>query len=164
MTDPFDPKEEDSGVILRECLGLSKQAVVEHENAKLAIAKEREAKAFLLLQLVQVVKPALAAISSGVKGMGTPYSTGVLVARNKDEVLYLSADGDHAFFWLRDETGAHSRTAERIVEDRWSVYAIAEALADELDANVEGKLKLIARAGAIAAKVRAVAVLLEGVR
>lgn len=160
--DPFDPKEEESG--LREVVSLSDQAVREHRAAAVAIEKERAAKVFLLDQLVAVVRPAIPAISSGVSGCGTPYSPAVIVARNKDEVLYLATDGDLAFFFMRDETGCHSRTTNRIVEERWSVSAIAEALADELDANVEGKLKLIARATAIAARVRAVATLLEGIR
>jgi hypothetical protein len=47
-----------------------------------------------------------------------------------------------------------------VVEQRWNLGEMAETLADELQANLNGKLKVVAAARQIASKFRALAVLL----
>lgn len=124
----------------------------------------------------------------GVDGEA-PYARGVLVAgeqrptanpmlpfqRLKGEALYVTPDG--RFFTLEFK-GEHNRDGDTfhwealpcflslksLVGDRWPIGEIAKSIADELEACAKGAKKATARHHQIVAKVRAVSVLLEGVK
>ncbi len=117
------------------------------------------------------------------------YAQGVLVAgehrpsmnpqldfqRLKGEALYVTPDGS---FFVVEYSGEYNRTGDTfwwdsrpvpltlvdLVKERWPVGSIAKSVADELEACAKGAKKATARHHATVAKLKAVAVLLEGVR
>lgn len=118
-----------------------------------------------------------------------PFAQGVLVSgshgptvnptlsfqRLKGESLYITPGGQ---FFVLEYSGEYNRdgdtfhwsalpmplTLKTLVGQRWPVGEIVKSIADELEACAKGAKKATVRHRQIAAKVRAVAVLLEGVK
>jgi hypothetical protein len=159
--------------ILEEIGRLSASVLKEDSMAKEAIDGERAAKRLFLELMVQAVREALPAIAS--KGMfGGIYrpqleKTVLLGERKKGaEALHLREDGQFVATTSLGASGSRGAstwsgeiTVDEVVDQRWNVAEMAENLADELQANLTGKLKVVSRADEITAKVRAVSVLLK---
>lgn len=65
------------------------------------------------------------------------------------------------YWW---EAKARALVAREVVQDRWAVERVADALAAELEIQVAGKKKATARSLKVAARVREAATILAGVR
>jgi hypothetical protein len=89
--------------------------------------------------------------------------------------LVLLEDGSYASVIAEGEWEAESgtfwwtanlepMTPEEVAENRWSPQAVAQALAEELEAQLDGKQKVGEKAAVATERIRAVAILLEGIR
>lgn len=135
----------------------------EHAALNAAIDEEHQAAAVLLARLVEVVRPALPALSSLVEIDDREFR-GVLIAgsgRVDDTGLYLLVGGGE--FLVAGEEGWVLLAAPlAVARAGWSVEEIAESLAKALASHQGKRGKATARGAERAQKLRALADLLGG--
>ena len=139
---------------------MSKQIAEGRTRMAHAFENENTIKANVLKQVFEAMKDCLPHISSKLR-FGAPYDTGIELVKRRDEVLYLAEEG---FFFVYDADGIQGITPEGIIRDRWDLREIVLAIAEEMQANLEGQLRKIEGVERTTAKIAAVATLLEGGR
>lgn len=139
---------------------MSKQITEGRERMEQAFENENTIKVSVLKQVFEAMKDCLPHISSKLK-FGTPYDTGVELLSRKDETLYLAEEG---FFFVYDPDGIQSITPEGIIRDRWDLRELVLAIAEEMQANLDGQLRKVEGVERTTKKIAAVATLLEGGR
>ena len=143
---------------------MAKQIGEGRERMTQAFENENAIKANVLKQVFEAMKDCLPHISSKLK-FGAPYDTGFELVKRKDpydaretETLYLAEEG---FFFTYDSDGIHSASPEKIIRDRWDLREIVLAIAEEMQANLDGQLRKIEGVERTTSKIAAVATLLE---
>lgn len=136
---------------------MSKQITEGRERMEQAFENEAAIKAKVLQQVFDAMKDCLPHIASKLK-FGTPYDTGIELVKRRDETLYLAEEG---FFFVYDADGIQGITVESIIRDRWDLREIVLAIAEEMQANLEGQLRKIEGVERTTKKIAAVATLLE---
>lgn len=108
-----------------------------------AINAERLAKVELLLQVLSVIEPARAALSSHIGGVGR----GMLVAQRADASLVLLEDG--CLRMIERESASTHKPVEgallAVGEWKWPVEEIIENIAEKLQQYADGAAEKIAR-------------------
>lgn len=137
---------------------LSKRIVEGRQVMSAVFEDEAKIKARVLTEVLDAVKDCLPHISSKLP-FGAPYDTGIELLTRRDEVLYLSEEGR---LFTRDEDGLHSPSNESIMRDRWDLRELVLALADEMQANLEGQSRKVDSVEKVIRKVDAIATLLKG--
>lgn len=139
---------------------MSKQITEGRERMTQAFESENVIKVKVLKQVFEAMKDCLPHISSKLR-FGTPYDTGIELLKRKDETLFLAEEG---FFFVYDEDGIQGITPEGIIRDRWDLRELVLAIAEEMQANLDGQLRKVEGVERTTKKIAAVAELLDGGR
>jgi hypothetical protein len=137
---------------------LSEEVLEGRKNMEDSFGRERAALVRVLEQVMAAIDDCIPAISSKLP-FGAPYDTGIKLRERKEEALYLAEEG--FFFVYSKHDGISSLKVERVVEDRWPVSDIVEALHAEMKANLDGQLRKVKDVERTVRKVGAVAELLQ---